>query len=94
MSEQAASRQKLDIISFIKNLGSSRAQMAERIRKEEYFNLVKESVQDAYMEWQNALANFENAEGKDMIDYYAYRIKASQIRYNYLLKKAKEAQNQ
>jgi hypothetical protein len=48
-------------------------------------------IQDAYMEWQSALTNFENAEGKDMVDYYAYRIKASQIRYDYLLRKAKES---
>lgn len=94
MSEQAASRQKVDLFGFIKNISNTRAQMVERIQKEEYLNHLKESVREAYMEWQNALANFENAEGKDMVDYYAYRIKASQIRYDYLLRKAKEAQNQ
>jgi len=29
--------------------------------------------------------------GKEMVDYFAYRIKASQIRYDYLLRKAKES---
>ena len=27
---------------------------------------------------------------KEMVDYYAYKIKASEIRYDYLLRKAKE----
>ena len=48
-----------------------------------------ENIQDAYNEWQNAMANFETAEGKEMVDYYAYKIKASEIRYDYLLRKAK-----
>ncbi len=53
-------------------------------------NALKESIQQARQEWLNAVANFDQAEGEDMIDYYIYRIKACQVRYNYLLKKAKE----
>ena len=34
--------------------------------------------------------NFEFADG-DLIDYYLYQIKATQAKYNYLLKKAKES---
>ena len=37
---------------------------------------------------QNANKNFEFADG-DLIDYYLYQIKATQSKYNYLLKKAK-----
>lgn len=48
-----------------------------------------EAIHEAWLEWQNALLNFENADCKDMVDYYSYRIKASQIRYEYLLRKAK-----
>ncbi len=33
--------------------------------------------------------NYEFADG-DLIDYYLYQIKATQAKYNYLLKKAKE----
>lgn len=33
--------------------------------------------------------NYEFADG-DLIDYYLYQIKATQSKYNYLLKKAKE----
>lgn len=34
--------------------------------------------------------NFEFADG-DLIDYYLYQIKATQAKYNYLLKKAKQS---
>lgn len=39
---------------------------------------------------QNANKNFEFAEG-ELIDYYLYQIKATQSKYNYLLKKAKKS---
>lgn len=38
----------------------------------------------------NANNNFEFADG-DLIDYYLYQIKATQSKYNYLLKKAKQS---
>jgi hypothetical protein len=94
MSEQIVIKQKSSTLGFLKRWGAARAKEArERALKEAYMQELTASIQDAYMEWQNALANFEHAVGKDMIDYYAYRIKASQIRYDYLLRKAKEAQN-
>lgn len=55
------------------------------------FKQLTEVIDEAYNEWQNALANYETAENKELIDYYAYRIKASEIRYDYFLKLAKEA---
>ncbi|HOP72150.1 MAG TPA: DUF2508 family protein [Thermoclostridium caenicola] len=51
-----------------------------------------ETIREAWLEWQNALLNFEDADCKEMVDYYTYRIKASQIRYEYLLRKAKALQ--
>lgn len=38
----------------------------------------------------NANKNFEFAEG-ELIDYYLYQIKATQSKYNYLLRKAKNS---
>ncbi len=38
----------------------------------------------------NANNNYEYADG-DLIDYYLYQIKATQSKYNYLLKKAKQS---
>jgi len=53
-----------------------------------------EAIHEAWLEWQSALLNFETADCKEMVDYYSYRIKASQIRYEYLLRKAKALQAQ
>lgn len=66
-----------------------------RSYEEEYENissdsLLLKSIQQARQEWMDAVANFEQADNDELIDYYIYRIKACQIRYNYLLKKAKE----
>lgn len=49
-----------------------------------------ESINDAKKEWLSARNNFEQAVESDIVDYYVYKIKAYQIRYEYLLKKAKE----
>jgi len=49
-----------------------------------------ECIRDAKNEWVNAHINFEHAEAQEMVDYYTYKIKASEARYEYFLKKAKE----
>ncbi len=49
-----------------------------------------ESLYNAKLEWTTALDNFQLADSKDMVDYYTYKITACQIKYNYLLKQAKE----
>ncbi|HEY8421697.1 MAG TPA: YaaL family protein [Thermoclostridium sp.] len=63
---------------------------------EEYGNtgsdslLLLRSIQQARQEWLEAVENFDQADNNELIDYFIYRMKACQIRYNYLLKKAKE----
>lgn len=52
-------------------------------------NLI-ESIKNARKEWISANLNFEHAVDSETIDYYTYKIKAYQVRYEYLLKKAKE----
>lgn len=92
MSEQAIVKQKSDALSILRRFNVSKVQKsAAEAQKEEYDRQLTESIRDAYKEWQNALSNFETAEGKEMVDYFAYRIKASQIRYDYLIRKAKES---
>ena len=49
-----------------------------------------DSIKKAHTEWISAIANFEQADHEELVDYYIYKIKACQIRYNFLLKKAKE----
>ncbi|NMA66885.1 MAG: YaaL family protein [Clostridiaceae bacterium] len=95
MTNGAVEKQKPDVLNILRKIGTFKpAKTAEDVQKEENLKELRESINDAYREWQNALSNFESAEGKEMVDYYIYRIKASQIRYDYLLKKAKEAMNQ
>lgn len=49
-----------------------------------------ENIQQARQEWLSAIENFNQADNEDLVDYYIYRMKACQVRYNYLLKMAKE----
>jgi len=66
------------------------------VHDEEYENPVSESllllksIRQARQEWLEAVENFEQADNNELIDYFIYRMKACQIRYNYLLKVAKE----
>jgi hypothetical protein len=47
-------------------------------------------LKEAQDEWINANSNFEYADDKDKVDYYTFHIKACQLRYEYLLKKARQ----
>jgi hypothetical protein len=49
-----------------------------------------ENIWNAKNEWMCANMNFEHARGPEMVDYYTYKIKACQVRYEYFLKKAKD----
>lgn len=48
-----------------------------------------EHIKNARTEWLHACMDFEYVDDQDIIDYYTYKIKACQIRYEYFLKKAK-----
>ena len=48
------------------------------------------NLKNAQSEFETAVANYEFAEEPELIDYYTYKIKATQTRYQYLLKKVKE----
>ncbi len=47
-------------------------------------------LKNAQLEFETAVNNYEFANDPELIDYYTYNIKATQTRYQYLLKKAKE----
>lgn len=49
-----------------------------------------ESIKSAKKEWENANLNFEFACDEGIVDYYTYKIKACQVRYEYLVRIAKE----
>lgn len=48
------------------------------------------NLRNAQSEFETAVSNYEFAEDPELVDYYTYKIKATQTRYQYLLKKAKE----
>lgn len=49
-----------------------------------------ENIKNARKEWADACANFEYVNEEEVVDYYTYKIKACQVKYDYLIKKAKE----
>ncbi len=49
-----------------------------------------ENLKNAQSDFETAIANYEFAKEPELIDYYIYKIKATQTRYQYLLKKVKE----
>ena len=52
-------------------------------------DLIK-NLKNAQSEFENAISNYEFADDPELIDYYTYKIKATQTRYQYLLRKVKE----
>lgn len=52
-------------------------------------NELVECLNNAKEELMIARANFDYADEEEMIDYYIYKIKACEIRYEYFLKKIK-----
>ncbi|HEY9059949.1 MAG TPA: DUF2508 family protein [Pseudobacteroides sp.] len=61
----------------------------QNTRNDEYNELI-ESIKNARRDWICASSNFNYANDKETVDYYTYMMKACQIRYEYLIKKAKE----
>jgi hypothetical protein len=51
---------------------------------------ITELVEEAKREWLAAKEYFENVTDPDLIDYAIHSIKATEKRYNYLLKKVKQ----
>ncbi|MDP4182853.1 MAG: YaaL family protein [Bacillota bacterium] len=61
----------------------------QNIKNEEYNELI-ESIRNARRDWLCATSNFNYAFDNETVDYYTYMMKACQIRYEYLIKRAKE----
>lgn len=47
-------------------------------------------IKDTKNAWNTSILNYEYMTDQELIDYYTYQIKAHQLRFNYLLRKAKE----
>lgn len=61
----------------------------ERKNNRVYIDILK-SLYLAKKEIDEVENNFDIALDEDLIDYFTYRLKAAEARYQYLLKKAKE----
>ena len=48
------------------------------------------NLKNAQYEFETAISNYEFDDAPELVDYYIYKIKATQTRYQYLLKKVKE----
>jgi hypothetical protein len=47
-------------------------------------------IKDSKIAWKTSVANFDYMVERQLIDYYSYQIKANELRFEYLLRKAKE----
>lgn len=83
--------EKVNIFSKVKSFffPKEKSELSAYYDFEETEDLI-ESIRDARKEWISENVNFEYAIEKDIIDYYTYRIKATQLKYEHLLKIAKK----
>jgi len=90
LEKNSVERQPKLLQTIFQNFGLNKHIPTEiDMEKKENADLVA-NLLDAKKELDIATANYEFVYEQDLIDYYAYEIKAAQIRYQYLLKKAKE----
>lgn len=78
------------VLKLIKGLNIKERKI-EIKKEEESRREILENISQARSQWIRANQNFEHAQESDMVDYFVYEIKACQVRYEYLLKKAKES---
>lgn len=57
-------------------------------------SLLLSDIQKVKSELDCAYSNFENAVEPDLIDCYIYQLKSAQMRYKFLLNRAKQAERQ
>jgi len=77
------------IISRLMGVLTPRDRLEQIKYKDEDYDLVS-SLKNARKEWIDANMSFEYVDVQEMVDYYTYKIKACQVRYEYFLKVAKE----
>ena len=83
-------------INYPQEKGSGFLKKLFQSYEDEYENKIPDSlhllksIQQARQEWLEAVENFDQADNNELIDYFIYRMKACQIRCDYLLKRAKE----
>ncbi len=84
---------KLNVLHFINNYLLLKKRYIKDKSNNEHNEYNKQKLLDdlekARQDLEIANINFEFAQNKEMIDYYIYKIKSAEIRYQYLLKQVK-----
>lgn len=62
----------------------------EEAKKKKELQQLVDGVKNACREWTIANINFNNTREKDLVDYYAYEMKAAEIKIGYFLKLIKK----
>lgn len=88
--EQIKNKSRDTFIALLNKLAREKKIMKQREKNEDDIDELLDNLKKARNEWMIASTNYEFAQEDELIDYYAYLIKASQIKYDYLLKKVKE----
>jgi len=88
--EQIKNKSRDTFIVLLDKLIREKKTMKPKEKNEDDIDELLENLRKARNEWMIASTNYEFAHEDELIDYYAYLIKASQIKYDYLLKKVKE----
>ncbi|HIZ08826.1 MAG TPA: YaaL family protein [Candidatus Eubacterium avistercoris] len=66
----------------------------QELSKNSDSSLLLRDIQKVKSELDCAYSNFENAVEPDLIDCYIYQLKSAQMRYKFLLNRAKQAELQ
>ncbi len=81
---------KYSVFDKVINFFKTKMHIADiKVGESEDANDIIEKVKTAKNELLNTYNNFENVKDDLMVDYYVYRIKACEARYDYLIKIAK-----
>jgi len=88
--EQIKSKSQDSFAAFVDKVSQQRKIIKKNKKNREEIEEVVENLKKARNEWVIATMNYEFAREDELIDYYIYLMKASQLKYEYLLKKAKE----
>lgn len=88
--QQIKSKGRSTFVSILDRLYREKNILERKKDSKEDMGELLDNLKKARNEWVMATTNYEFAHEDELIDYYAYLIKASQIKYDYLLKKVKE----
>ena len=77
-------------VNIINSITRRKKRESLETKKMDDINDILADIYQAKKEWVNANINFEYVEERELVDYYTYRIKACEVKYEYLIKKAKE----